>query len=133
MRLGEGGDLTEKAVAWKANRGAPTRSSLVLVGDLLFTVNDGGIATCLDAKTGERRWQERLGGTFSASPVVAGGRVYVTAEDGRTTVLRPGPTFEVLAQNRLTGTVKSSPAIAGKALFLRTDTHLYRIEENDSR
>ena len=123
------GDLTDGGVAWKLTRGVPGLASPVLVGDYLYLANEKGIATCVEAATGQVVWQERLGGSFSASPVAAAGRVYWTAEDGRTTVLRSGPTFEVLAVNRLDGTIKASPAVVGKTLILRTDSHLYRIEE----
>jgi outer membrane protein assembly factor BamB len=127
------GDITAGQVAWKLTRGVPGLSSPVLVGDYLYLANEKGIGTCVEARTGKVVWQERLGGSVSASPIVAAGRVYWTAEDGRTTVLRPGPTFEVLAVNRLEGVIKASPAVVGKALILRTATHLYRIEEQSPR
>lgn len=123
------GDVTASHVAWKLSRGVPGLASPVLVGDYLYLATEKGIGSCVEARTGRVVWQERLGVGFSASPVLAAGRLYWTAEDGRTTVLRPGPTVEVLAVNRLEGTVKASPAVVGKALLLRTDTHLYRIEE----
>jgi len=123
------GDVTDSHVAWKLAKGVPGLSSPVLVNDWLFLASDQGIAGCVEAKTGKLLWQERIGTSLSASPVVAAGRVYFTSEDGKTTVLRPGPKFDVLAVNALTGTSKASPAVVGKSLLLRTDTHLYRIEE----
>ena len=123
------GDVTNSRVAWKLVRGVPGLSSPVLVGDWLFLCSDQGVASCVEAKTGKVVWQERLGGSFAASPVLAGGRLYFCSEGGKTTVLKPGPQFEVLAENRLDGRVRASPAVVGKSLLLRTDTHLYRIEE----
>jgi outer membrane protein assembly factor BamB len=92
-------------------------------------INDAGILNAIEAKTGEIVWTNRLAGTFSASPVAAAGRVYFFGEDGQTTVIEGGREFKVLATNSLDDGVMGSPAIAGGALFLRTKTHLYRIEE----
>ena len=90
-------------------------------------VNDGGIASCLDARTGELHWQQRLGGSFSASPVFADGRIYFLAEQGVTTVVAPGKTFKPLATNPLDGAALASMGVAGRSFFIRTETHLYRI------
>jgi hypothetical protein len=71
-----------------------------------------------------------LNGTFSASPVFAGGRIYFLDEDGRTTVVKPGTAFEELATNEIDGRTLASIAVVGKTILLRSETHLYRIEEN---
>ena len=93
-------------------------------------VSDGGIATCLDAKTGADLWQERLPGDYSASPLLAGGRIYLSNRDGVTTVLQPGREFKSLATNRLDGRIMASPAPIEGGLIYRTDSHLYRIGAN---
>ena len=123
------GDVTETHVAWKYARSVPAKPSIVMAGEWLLMVSDRGIATCLDAKTGRAEWTERLGGNFSASVVHAQGRVYACSQEGKTIVFRAADRFEKLAENQLDGPFMASPAIAGKALFLRTKTHLYRIEE----
>jgi outer membrane protein assembly factor BamB len=123
------GDVTKTHVAWKLSRGAPLTPSPIVVGDELYVVTDGGIATCLDARTGATVWQQRLGGTYSASPVFAGGSIYFPAEQGVTTVIAPGKEFRRLATNRLDGGLLASMAVSGGSLFLRTDSHLYRIME----
>jgi outer membrane protein assembly factor BamB len=115
-------------VVWKAARGAPNKPSLLLAGDLLFMVNDGGIVTCLDARDGAEVWRSRLPDSYSASPVAADGRVYFFSEDGNTTVIDAGRTFKVLARNVLDDGFMASPAIDGRALYLRTKSHLYRVE-----
>jgi outer membrane protein assembly factor BamB len=74
-------------------------------------------------------WQKRIGGEYSASPVYADGKIWLFSEDGKTTVIRPGRAFESLAENQLNEGFLASPAIAGKAFYLRTRTHLYRIEK----
>lgn len=123
------GNVTETHVAWRWTRGVPLTPSPLVVGDQIYMVSDNGIASCLDAKTGQELWRERLGGGFSASPVSAGGRVYFLNESGEATVIRAGREFERLAVNRLEGRTLASPAIADQAIYLRTDSHLYRIEE----
>jgi outer membrane protein assembly factor BamB len=123
------GDVTSTHVVWKSARGVPNKPSVLLIGDLIFMANDSGIVTCLEAKTGEAVWKDRLDGSYSASPIAAGNRVYFFSEEGKTTVIEAGRAFKVLAQNFLDGTFMASPAVAGNALFLRTATHLYRIEE----
>jgi outer membrane protein assembly factor BamB len=121
------GDVTKTHIAWALRRGAPLTPSPLAVGDELYLVNDGGIATCLDGRTGAVIWQQRLGGTYSASPVFADGRIYFLAEQGVTTVIAPGKEFRRLATNTLDGGLLASMAISGGSLFLRTDSHLYRI------
>ncbi len=124
------GDVTDSEVAWRLRRGAPLTVSPILVGDELYTVTDAGIATCIDALTGAIHWQQRLGGNHSASPVFAGGRIHFQSEEGVTTVIAPGTEFEQLARNELDGATLASIAVADGALFIRTGTHLYRIEDS---
>ena len=128
VRTGGQGLITDTHVAWRVKRGVPNKPSLLLVDDLIYMIGDTGIASCIDAKTGEQVWQERIGGEYSASPVYADGRLWFFSEDGKTTVLKPGRVFEKVAENRLAEGFLASPAIAGKAFYLRTRTHLYRIE-----
>ncbi len=122
------GDVTGSHVAWQLQRGAPHTPSPVLVGEELYFVSDRGIATCVDAATGKIHWQERLGGNHSASPTVAAGRIYFLSEEGESAVIAPGKEFKKLAANQLDGRFLASPAVSGGAIFLRSATHLYRIE-----
>lgn len=129
VKLGGQGDVTESHVAWKSDRQVPQKPSLLLVGDELYFVSDGGVATCLNAKTGEEHWSQRMPGSYSASPLYVDGRIYFFSQDGKTTVIAPGKEYQELAVNQLSGGFMASPAVAGKALFLRTESHLYRVEE----
>jgi outer membrane protein assembly factor BamB len=126
VRPGEG-DVTATHIAWRLPRGAPNTPSLLLVGDELYAVSDGGIATCLDARTGEIHWQERLGGNYSASPLHAAGRVYFLSEEGVTTVLKAGKTFEKLATNALGERTLASFAVDGDTLLIRGEENLYAV------
>ena len=132
VKPGGDGEQNEDAVSWRARRGAPSTPSFLLVDGILLCVNDDGIGTCLDAKTGDVIWQERLEGNYSASPLYANGRAYFFNHDAVAIVIEAGREYTELARNGLDGEVRASPAISGKALFLRTKTHLYRIEESDS-
>jgi outer membrane protein assembly factor BamB len=90
-------------------------------------VGDVGVVTVSDAKTGERVWQERIGGVFSASPVAADGKIYLLSEGGETVVLAAGRTPRVLARNKLDARQLASPAISGGRLFIRSDDALFAI------
>ena len=123
------GDVTETHIVWKVGgRIVPDEPSPLLIENHLYLVNNGGGIACLDATTGAEVWSQRLGGNCIASPIYADGTIYVCNTQGRTTVLQTGERPQVLAQNELDAGCMASPAVAGKALFLRTKTHLYRIE-----
>lgn len=115
------------AVVWRSRRSTPKKPSLTLVDGLLFGVEDGGVAMCWDARTGDVVWQERLGGNYSASPLAAEGRLYCFSEEGKTVVIATGREFKKLAESQLDEGFMASPAVAGKSLILRTRTDLYRI------
>ena len=123
-------DTTDTHIKWRlARSGVPEKPSLLLVGNHLYMVDDqGGLATCVDAKAGEEVWSERLGGNYSASPIVANGRIYAFSEEGKSVVFAASPKgFQKLAENKLSDGFMASPAVHGNALILRTKTHLYRI------
>jgi len=129
VRTGGRGVITDTHVAWRATRGIPNKPSLLLVNDLIFMVDDSGLAGCLRANDGTEVWRERIGGNYSASPIYGVGRIYFFSEEGKTIVVEAGPQFKKLAENKLDSGFMASPAVTGKALILRTKTHLYRIEE----
>ena len=123
----------EEPVVWSLRRGGPNTPSPLLIGEELYLVSDNGVATCVDADSGEVVWQERLGGDFSASPTFVpggdGGRIYWLDENGACTVTAVGRTSEKLATNELPGRTLASPAVVGGAIFLRTDERLYKLAE----
>jgi len=116
-------------IAWREKKGAPTMSSPLVVDDLVYLVSDKGVGSCLEARTGNPVWSERLGGNFSSSPLFADGRIYVGNRDGEMFVIRPGRDYELLATNHLDGGIYATPAAVGRALYLRTENALYRIEK----
>ena len=124
---GAHGDVTDTHVAWKHRKGGPTTPSLLVVGDNLYCVSDLGIASCVDAVTGNLHWTHRFDGKFSASPVAAEGRVYFQNEDGVGFVIKAGTSFEQLAENDLGERSLASYAVTDHALFIRTEKHLWKI------
>lgn len=127
IRPGGKGDVAASHVAWRVPSGAPYISSLVYYDGLLYMTGDVGVLTVADGKTGERVYQERVGGVYTASPVAGDGKVYLVSEDGETIVLAAGRTPRILQRNRLTARQLASPAIAGGRLFIRSDDALYAI------
>jgi len=125
------GDVTDTHIAWSMTRGAPYTPSPLLVGDELYIVNDLGVATCVDATTGKLHWQQRIGGNHSASPTFADGRIYFLSEEGVATAIAPGKTFQKLATSELDGATLASIAVYDGAFFIRSLTHLYRIESRE--
>jgi outer membrane protein assembly factor BamB len=123
------GDVTDTHLAWKTRRRAPCTPSMLVDGDQLYMLSDDGFASCLDARTGKVHWQQRVGRAFSASPLGSTGRIYCLTEEGVCIVLAAGKRFKQLARNDLKEQTLASPAAAEGALFLRTEKHLYRIEE----
>lgn len=129
VRPGGKGDVTSSHVGWQVTEQVPAIPSPILVGDELYLVSNQGVASCLDAHTGKLHWRHRLGGNFCASPVLADGRLYFANEEGRTFVLLPGKEYQQLETNELESGCLASPAVVGRALLLRTQTHLYRLED----
>ena len=123
------GDVTDTHVAWRLTKDMPRTASLLLVGDLLYMVNDDGYALCLEAQTGNQVWRERLKGKHSASPIYGAGRIYFFSEKNLTTVIEPGREFKVLAENQLEERVMATPAVTGDDIILRSKTHLYCLRD----
>jgi outer membrane protein assembly factor BamB len=125
------GDITDTHIKWTLDRGVPYNPSPVVVGDDVYFVADAGIISCVDVQTGKTHWTERVGGKFSASLLYADGKIYAQDEEGRSIVFKPGHTFDKVAENEFANglrTYASYAAIDG-ALFLRSESHLYRVGE----
>lgn len=123
----ERGDLTKSHIVWEDKKVVPTVPSFLFVDKpepLLFAVKENGIAVCREPKTGKVIWQERLEGTYGASPVWAAGKIYLLNEAGKTTVIEASREFKVVAENDLAEPCDASPALSAGQLFIRTDKDL---------
>jgi outer membrane protein assembly factor BamB len=128
------GDVTDTHVAWSTTRSTPHIPSPIIVDDLMFTVTEkGGIARCLEARTGEEIWRKRVGGSHWASPLFADGKIYFFSKEGRISVISAEREFQLVAENRLDASFIASPAVAGKALILRSEKHLYHVAQGFTR
>ncbi|MSR55745.1 MAG: serine/threonine protein kinase [Gemmataceae bacterium] len=127
VKLGGKGDITHSHVVWRIKRGAPSTPSPLLVGDELYFVSDKGIASCVNAKTGETHWSERLKGNYSASPIFTNGRILFLNETGTATWVKAGKQFEQLGENQVPGRTLATPAFQDGAMYLRTDEYLYKM------
>ena len=136
IRPGGNGDLTLKDgkessefIAWSKQRGGPYMSTPVVYGELLYSCSFSGVLTAYNAKTGERVYQERLGGAFTASPVASDGKIYLAGEDGDVFVVKAGPKYELLAKNPVGEVMMATPAISDGLVIVRTISHLFAFGE----
>jgi outer membrane protein assembly factor BamB len=116
-------------IAWRNNKNAPKMCSPVLTNNLLFYIDDGGIVSCIDPKTGEAHYRERIGGKYSASPIVVENKIYFASREGIVTVIAAQKEFKILAQNPVEGSLMASPVAIDQQLYLRTEKALYRISQ----
>ena len=129
LKPGATGDITLKApetksdfIAWSTNRGGPYIPTPVIYGDQLYVLQGNGVLAAYKVATGERIYQERLGGTggsFSASPVAADGKIYLSSEDGDVFVVKAGPTYELLSKNPIGEVLMATPAISDGLIIFR--------------
>jgi len=124
---GAKGEAADSHIKWRLKRSVSNKPSVLLIGDHVYMIADGGIASCVEAKTGKVVWSERVGGNYSASPVTDGERIFFFSEEGKTTAIKAKPEYKVLATSQLDGGFMASPAVHGAGWILRTKTHLYRI------
>jgi outer membrane protein assembly factor BamB len=135
MRPGASGDQKD-AIVWRYNKGAAYVPSPIAIGDYLYLVSDTGLMTCIDAITGERKYEggrPPVPATFFASPVAFDDKILLTSEDGDSFVIKAGPVHEVLATNSVGEPVYASPAIADGTIYIRGDSHLFAITEMGKR
>lgn len=124
----EGSDAAERDVIWKQTKGAANKPSVVVNDKHLYMINDKGIASCLDLKTGTPTWQKRVGGAFAASPICDGEKILALSEKGDVVIFEASnEAFELISKTKLGDGFKASPAVAGDRLILRSFSKLYSI------
>jgi len=113
---------------WQSSRLRPGTSSPTVLADKIFALNDGGILTCGATKDGDRLWQLRLKGPFSATPVAAGHFLYCVNEKGLVQVVDTTKAEgEVVNELDLGETILATPSISRGAIYFRSDAHLWKI------
>jgi outer membrane protein assembly factor BamB len=131
IRSGGAGDITDTPrILWKYAKGTAYVPSPLFYGDYVYLMTDKGLITCLDAKTGEVKYEGArvpVPATFMASPVAYEGKLFLPSEDGDTFVIKAGPVHEVLRTNPLGEPIYASPAISKGRIFIRGANHLFCI------
>jgi outer membrane protein assembly factor BamB len=129
IRLGGKGDISDSHVAWQKERGMPYVPSPLLYGNFLHVIDDLGVYTCIDPATGDILKNIRKGGNTYSSPIGVAGRVYLFDDSGLCTVISNDSQFEVLAKNNIGELVQTTPALSDGQLFVRSEFHLWCLEE----
>ena len=128
------GDITDSHIVWKSSKRMPPRASPLIVGELLFVVDRNGYISCLEAKTGKIFWQERMKGSFSASPIYTNGLIYFFNEDTACTIIKPARKLEIVATNKVADEqLMATPAIDNDSIYIRTANNLYKIKANSGQ
>ena len=124
LRPDGSGMIRDSSTVWRVEHGGPHVPSPIYHEERLYFVSDTGIATCVNAASGETLWQKRLRGRFSASPLLVGDKLLLISEEGVTYVIKSGPRFELIAENALKETLYATPAVVGGCLYFRSTTGL---------
>lgn len=137
LRTGAAGDISLKQgesqnqhVAWRTERGGPYTPTPIVYKGHFYSVANNGVLTCYDAKTGEKNYEVRLDGDYSASPVASDGKLFFTSEDGVVSVVQAGPKFQLLSKNDMESAAYATPAISSDGIFVRTLDHLFLISSH---
>ena len=132
IRSDAAGDITDSksAIAWSEPSGGNYMQTPLLDNGLGYFCFDSGVLSVYKMASGERQYQQRLGGGtsgFTSSPVAAGNHLYITNEEGHSYVLALGAEYKLLAENEIGETVMATPAISGGVLYMRGGKHLFAI------
>lgn len=143
IRPGAHGDISLKDgkdsnefIAWSKQRGGPYMPTPIVYGDYLYTCSNQGVFTAYNAKTGERVYQERLGGkggAFTASPIASDGKIYLSSEDGDVFVVKAGQKYELLATNPVGEVMMATPAMTSGMFVVRGINHLFAFGESPAK
>jgi len=136
IKLGGSGDVTKSSIAWQYEKGTAYVSSPILYEDYIYLISDKGILTCLDAKTGEVKYEGGrvpVPASFMSSPVAFDGKILMSSQDGDTFVVKAGPVHEIMRTNSLSEPIYTTPALAGGRIFIRGEKNLYCISNGAAK
>ena len=128
VKVDGSGDVTDTHVQWSITSGIPAKPSPIVRDGLIYVIEDNGVASCFETSTGDTVWKKRIGGKFSASPLMVGDRIYLGSHEGTVTVISVGRESEVIAENQLDGQIMASPAVVDHSLIMRTADAIYRFK-----
>lgn len=128
VKVDGSGDVTDTHVLWTVIKGIPAKPSPILHDGLIYVIDDNGVASCFEAETGDQVWKQRIGGNFSASPILIDDRIFLGSHDGVVTVITAGRDSKVIAENQLDGQIMASPAVVDNSLIVRTSEAIYRFK-----
>ena len=125
------GDVTATGLLWREIKAVPEVPSPLYYDGLAYMIKNGGIATCVNARTGELLYRQRLGasGPYFSSPIIANGKIYIASLRGTVTVFEAGEHLKVLAKNEIGEEISATPAVVDGTLYLRTAEHLYAFRD----
>jgi outer membrane protein assembly factor BamB len=129
IRADGGGDVTESHISWRHSKAVCYVPTMLVHAGMLFTVSDDGVASCYDATSGEPLWVKRLGGAFSASPVLVGDKIYIPDEAGKMFIFQAAAEYIPIAENDLADGGFATPVVLRGKIYLRTLHRLYCISE----
>lgn len=134
IRLGQSGDLTDTPnVVWKYEKGTAYVASPILYGDYIYLISDKGLLTCLDAKTGEVKYEGGrvpVPATFMGSPVAFDGKLLISSEDGDSYFVKAGTEHEILGTCSIGEPIYTTPALADGKIYIRGGSNLYCISNS---
>lgn len=125
IRAGDPTTGRKPELAYEMRKSAPYVPTLIAVDGLAWLWSDGGIVTCIESKSGEMRFQERVGGSYFGSPIWVGGRLFAVSAAGELVVVEASDRFNVLHRYSLGELCHSTPAVADEQLFVHTERHLW--------
>jgi outer membrane protein assembly factor BamB len=131
IKPGGKGDITATNFLWREIKAVPEVPSPLYYGGLVYMIKNGGIASCMNATTGELLYRQRLGvsGPYFSSPIVADGKIYIASRGGTITVFEGGKQLNILAKNEMNEDIYATPAVIDNTLYVRTTEHLYAFSE----
>jgi outer membrane protein assembly factor BamB len=139
LRAGATGDITLKEgetknnfLVWKIEKGGPYTPTQIVYKGYLYSVQNNGVLTSYDIQTGEKKYETKLDGDYSASPVASDDNLFFASEDGVVSVVKAGPEFKLVSKNDMDSPCYATPAIANRVMYLRTLDTLYAIGKKDS-
>jgi outer membrane protein assembly factor BamB len=122
------GDIAATNIIWRIKSPILQLLSPLVKNGLIYTIDTEGTLLCIDAKTGETVWSEKLNGKYNSSPVYIAGHIYFSSIRGETIVIKEGRTLEVVSRNNLDGEIWATPAVVDRSILMRTSKYLYKIQ-----